>query len=224
MRLPPQRSLLTLTVGVLLAGGQGCAAAPNPITIHDSPGLLVDVAYDPHAGHGHTHPTTLSPAHISMALRGLHLRGRDVAGAFGLLGDDEKTPAFSGQEITTLAPYLSAALGKCSSRDLVRFHLVKHDERRTPLVTSGGLFVRNHHLYIILANARTSPTSVQYETPYEPDSRLNPLLPIARFKFAVEFVPKEFRVPTSEAKRADGWAGYLDESKVAVIDLLLVSR
>jgi hypothetical protein len=156
---------------------------------------------------------------MAAALRGLQLRGRDVIGAMGIFADHQGAPAFSERDAATLAPYLAAGLAKASSRDLVTFHFVQRDSTRAPLVTSGGIFVRNQHLYIVLANAKSSLSSVQYETIYEPDSRINPLLPIARFKFAVDFVPASERIPTGEAKQTDGWAGYLDEAKVVVIDL-----
>ena len=81
------------------------------------------------------------------------------------------------------------------------------------------LFVRNRPLYIILANARTSPHSLQYETTYQPDSSLNPLLPIVRYKFVAGFLPADWRIQTADAKQADDWRGTLDESKVVVLDL-----
>lgn len=206
-------------VGCLLVALWGCTVSPPPIPIHDEPSLLVEVAYDPHAGTGHSHPGAVSADQVITILKGLQLQGRDVAGAFGLLGDDSRTPAFVDRDAAALAPHLAAGLSKASPRDLVTFHLVQRDSQRAPLITSGGMFLRNRHLYIILANARTSPSSVQYETTYEPNSRLSPLLPIARFKFKTEFRPAGWRIETAEAKRMDGWEGYLDESKVVVVDL-----
>jgi hypothetical protein len=38
-----------------------------------------------------------------------------------------------------------------------------------------------------------------------------------------EILPAEWRVETSTAKRRDGWNGYLDESKVIVVDLARVT-
>lgn len=134
------------------------------------------------------------------------------------MGSDA-VPAFTDKDIVSLAPHLITGLAKASPVDLVSFYLAQRGSNRGTLITSGGVFIRNQHLYLILANARTSPSSIQYETTYEPNSLSNPLLPIARFKFVAGFVPTDWRVVTSEAKRLDDWDGYLDESKVVVLDL-----
>lgn len=201
-----------------------CSVSPQPIPIYTESGFTVAIAHDPRSGSGHSHPIAVSVAQMKALLLGLRVRGRDVVGTFGLLGEDRGTPAFGESDITKLTPHLVDGLGKASPHDLVRFHLVQRDNAGALLVTSGGLFVRNQHLYVILANARTSPSSIQYETAYEPDSRIDPLLPIARFKFVTELIPRELRVPTSDAKRIDGWEGYLDESKVVVVDLQRLTK
>jgi hypothetical protein len=206
--------------GVLLAALSSCSISPPPIPIHDDPALLVAVAYDPHAGTGHSHPATVSSDMVTAVLRGLQLQGRDVVGALGLLGEDHGTLVFIDRTVLAgLVPHLVDGLAKASSRDLVTFHLVQRDSQRAPLITSGGMFLRGRHLYVILANGRTSPSSIQYETTYEPNTRSNPLVPIARFKFKAGFQPADTRIATSEAKKMDGWEGYLDESKVVVVDL-----
>lgn len=205
--------------GFLFVALSGCLVSPPPIPIHDDPALLVEVAYDPRAGSGHAHPATIPTDQIITVLRGLHLQGRDVVGAFGLLGDDHGMLALTDRDAAVLAPHLAAGLAKASPRDLVTFHLVQRDNQRAPLITSGGVFLRGRHLYVILANGRSSPSAVQYETTYEPNTRINPLLPIARFKFKTGFLPADWRIATSEAKKMDGWEGYLDESKVVVVDL-----
>ncbi len=199
----------------------GCAISPPPIPLHDEPTLRVALEYDPHAGAGHSHPAPVSTDTMIAVLHGLHLQGRDVVGTFGLLGNDPGTAAFTNREILAgVASHLVIGLAKASPRDLVTFYVVQRDSQHAPLITSGGVFVRGHHLYVILANGRTSPSAIQYETTYEPNTRHAPLVPIARFKFKASFQPPDSRVTTSEAKQADRWEGYLDESKVVVIDLL----
>ena len=197
----------------------GCSVSPPPVPIYDEPSLLVDVAYDPHAGADHSHPATISADQLELLLKGLRLQGRDVVGTGGYLDKERTVPAFADREVKVLAPFLARGLSQASPRDLVRFYLVQRDPSGAPLITSGGLFLHQRHLYMILANGKTSPSAVQYETTYEPNSRLDPLLPIARFKFKTDFVPPEWRIATHQAKRADEWAGYLDESKVVVVDL-----
>jgi len=197
----------------------GCLATPKPIVISDTPGQIVEVRYDATAGKGHGHPRAFTVSQMTALLKGVQIHDRDLVGTAGLLMGSDAVPAFTDKEAAALAPHLVAGLAKASPVDLVSFYLAQRGGNRAPLITSGGVFVRNQHLYLILANARTSPSSIQYETTYETTSLGNPLLPIARFKFVAGFLPADWRVVTSDAKRLDDWDGYLDESKVVVVDL-----
>lgn len=211
------RIIHILVLGYLATAG--CLAGPQPIVVSHTPGQRVDVRFDPRAGHGHSHPRTLTVAQMTAVLNGVQLHDRDLIGTAGVLMGSDAVPAFTEKEVTALAPHLVAGLAKASPVDLVSFYLAQRGSNRALLITSGGIFVRNQRLYLILANARTSQSSVQYETTYEPNSLGNPLLPIARFKFVAGFIPADWRVQTIEAKRMDDWDGYLDESKVLVLDL-----
>jgi hypothetical protein len=205
-----------VAAGELLAG---CATGPAPIAIYESRQESVWLHFDPKAGTGHSHPASITPEHMTAVLKGIRVKNRDVAGGFDLLSDKDSAPAFSTAEILALAPHLSLAFKKASPSQIATFYLTTQDFTRGALVTSGGLFVRNQHLYIIVANVRTSPSSIQYENTYELDTKDQPLLPIARFKFTVGFIPSEIRVPTGTARSADGYPSYLDDSKLVVIDL-----
>lgn len=213
------RPFVRLLLACFALSAAGCLATPQPIVISQTPGQVVEVRYDATAGKGHGHPRVLTVPQITSILKGVQIHDRDLVGTAGLLMGSDAVPAFTDKEVAALAPHLVAGLAKASTVDLVSFYLAQRGSNRAPLITSGGVFVRNQRLYLILANARTSPSSIQYETTYETNSLGNPLLPIARFKFLAGFVPADWRVMTSEAKRLDDWEGYLDESKVVVIDL-----
>ncbi len=204
---------------ILAALVTGCVAQPAPIVIHEDRLDSIWVKFDPEAGAGHSHPAQLTPEQMALVLRGVWVRHRDIVGGFGFFGDKEGAPAFLASEIMRLAPYLSQAFKKASPRDMVTFYLTSGDPRQGKLVTSGGLFLRNGHLYVILANVRTSPSSVQYENTYEFDPRDDPLLPIARRKFTVGFTPDSARVPNAHLRRQQEYERYVDESKLLVIDL-----
>lgn len=208
---------LLLTCFALSAAG--CLATPQPIIISETPGQVVEVRYDARAGKGHSHPRAITVSQITSILKGVQIHDRDLVGTAGLLMGSDAVPAFTDKDVAALAPHLVAGLAKASPVDLVSFYLAQRGSNRAPLITSGGVFIRNQRLYLILANARTSPSSIQYENTYETNSLSNPLLPIARFKFVAGFVPADWRVVTSDAKRLDEWDGFLDESKVLVIDL-----
>lgn len=196
----------------------GCATGPAPIVVYEDQQASVLIQFDPEAGTGHDHPASLAPEQMTRILQGIRVMGRDVVGGFGLFADKKGSPAFSSSQMTMLAPYLSQAMKKASPRDMVTFYLLTNSGGVR--VTSGGFFYRRGHLYVILANAHTSPGAVQYENTYEPNLRDQPLLPIVRYKFEALFEPKDAWVPNSRAKTQDQYdRSYVDESKLLVIDL-----
>ena len=205
-----------VVVGVLLSG---CGAGPTPIKIYEDDRNVIALHVDSKAGAGHSHPVSLEPGKLAMILNGIWLRGRDIVGGFGAFAEKETVPAFTPAEAVLLSQTLSQALKKASPKDLATFYLATLVPGKGVLITSGGVFVRSGHLYLILANARTSPLSVQYENTFTPDMRDSPLTAIARFKFAVSFSPQEALIANAQAKEQDQYEGYVDESKLVVIDL-----
>ena len=197
-----------------------CGSGPPPIVVHDEPSRGVWIQFDPRAsGEGHSHPAAISPAQMATVLRGVRARGRDIVGGFGLLADRESVSAFLPVDIPVLASLFSIALSKASPKDIVTFYLVRNDMTRGRLITSGGLCVRDRYLIFILANAHTSPFSVQYENTSTIDTRDQPLLPIARFKFTAEFSPPDVRIPNTASPSGARYEGYVDNSKLLTLDL-----
>ena len=198
----------------------GCTAQPAPIVIHEDKRDTIWLKFDPESGAGHSHPYQITPEQMTRVLSGISVQKRDAVGGFGLyFGDKEGAPAFSPTQITLIAPLLSTALRKASPKDMATFYLLAGDKDLGKLVTSGGLFVREGRMYVILANAHTMPSSVQYENTYELDTHDEPLIPIARKKFTVGFSPKEAWIPNGTLRGKDGYERYMDESKLVVIDL-----
>ena len=193
----------------------GCAASPAPIVVYDTPQESVTVRFDPYAGAGHSHPATVTPEQMRQVLAGVHVTNRDGFGLGGLLGKSGATPAFFSSEIDTLAPFLSEALRKASTGDLAAFYLTSADPKWGRVVTSGGVFVREGLMTVILANFRTPPSSAPYEaTAYEMDNRDAPLVPIARYKFTISFAPEDALAPKEAWHRR-----YVDPAKMIVVDL-----
>jgi hypothetical protein len=196
-----------------------CAGDPPPIVIHEEPSQSIWLKFDPRSGEGHSHPATITPEQMSTVLRGVRVRGRDVVGGFGYFADQDSAPAFLPMDIPELAARLSLALSKASPKDMATFYLTSTDLNRGKLITSGGVFVRGPYLMLILANAHTSPYSVQYENTSTIDTRDQPLLPIARFKFTAEFIPPDVRIPIAQVQGNEKYEGYVDNSKLLVLDL-----
>ncbi len=204
---------------VALCLSVGCAADPPPIVIHEDQPLSVWLKFDPSSGAGHSHPAAISTEQIAAALRGIGLQPRDHIAGFGLFAKKSGAPAFLSAEVAVLAPFLSQAFAKASPKDMVTFYLVSRNADQGDLVTSGGLFLRNRHLYMILANAHSSKYSVQYENASPIDTRDNPLLPLARYRFSTVFTPEEAWIPNKEVRGKDGYDRYFDETKLMVVDL-----
>ena len=199
-----------------------CASGPAPIVIHEDRALSVWLKFDPLSGSGHRHPADISTARLGAVLSGLRMVPRNAAG--GLFGvAKEGDPVFVSTEVARLAPILRQAFLKASPRDLVAFYWVGGDRGTGPLITSGGMAFRNGYLYVMLANARTSPSTKIYETSHEVDTREDPVLPIARFNFTVGFDPQSALVPRSQAQDPDATDRYVDPAKVVVIDLAKLS-
>jgi len=208
---------ISLIITTLLA--VGCATGPAPFVIYEDAQTSVWLKFDPESGSGHSHPASIAPEQIAKVLHGVWIVHRNVVTGFGLFSDREGATVFSPSLIARLTPYLCTALKKASPKDIVTFYVVTGDPKLGKLVTSGGLFVRQDRLFFILANAHTSPSSVNYESTYEFDDRNQPLLPLAHFKFTVGFSPKEAWIRNAKAKGTEGYERYLDESKLLVIDL-----
>jgi hypothetical protein len=205
---------------VLVPAIGACAMGPAPVVIHDSRRAAVRVQFDPEAGPGHSHPASITPEQMAAILRGVWVTKQDVLGLGALLQDPEAKPAFSAAEIVTLAPYLSEALRKASPKDLVTFYLALADPNLGKLVTSGGLFVHESQLYLILANWRTPLSAGPFEgMAYELDSRDDPLLSIARYRFAVGFTLRKAWILHGQSKDSKVYDRYVDPAKLLVIDL-----
>jgi hypothetical protein len=216
------RSISRLVRLLACAGALGgCATGPAPIVVYETPRELISIAFDARAGRGHSHPAEVSVAQMGQVLGGIRVSSRNPFGLSGaLIKAGEEIRAFKPGDIALLARYLPEALRKASPKDIVTFHLIDLEPGAGKVVTSGGVFVRNGDLFFILANHRTAVSSGPYEgTAYEMDNRDQPLLPVARFRYTLEFVQKDARVTNAAAKKRDDYDGYVDESKLLVIEL-----
>ena len=211
------RTRLTALMVLALSGIAGCVTGPAPIVIHEDRTLSVWLKFDPTSGIGHHHPTSITPSKMAAVLSGLRVIPRSTFGSLFTTGE-EGDRVFSPSEVSRLAPLLSQALAKASPKDMATFYVVTGERRSGPLVTSGGMVFRNGSLYLIVANARTSPSGKVYETSHEVDTRDDPLLPLVRYNFSVTFAPAHALVPKGQAQDRETEDRYLDGAKVVVID------
>lgn len=146
---------------IVLAGGVlGCASPPfYSYLVYENPTAFVRLEFSPWAETDYpqtwnAHPVTLSRAQIQKALQGLRVREHRAAPLRWIRGTAEMEPAFRKEEVELLIPRLLEALELAVPQELVTFY-VSHPLNATKReVTSGGLYVTEGRLHIILSNYR----------------------------------------------------------------------
>lgn len=208
-------------LGVLVSLSVGCATAPPPRAVYQDNATAIRLQLDPKAGTGHSHPAKLSPDMIQYVLNGVRIQSRKSVVPSIITGDTPLVTAFSKEEQTLLARHLSQALAEAKPEELVTFYRRVSTSTVGLAITSGGLFVHDQHLYVILANDRTLPSEgMSQSIVSEIDPVENPLLPISRTSFRATFVPATSMVPEDER-----WPWpYIDPGRLVVIDLVQMAR
>src|SRR5690606_3227266 len=169
---------------------------------------------------GHQHPADISSEQMAKVLGGLRVVPR--TGFIGSLitGQAQAKPAFASIEIQALAPRLSRALAEAKPDELVTFYRRFSDAGTGLAITSGGMFVQDGYLVVVLANDRTLPTDGMNQnmvTDFDPVD--SPLVPISRTSFRVEFAhPSALAAPD----KRPSWP-YIDEGRILAIDLRRLS-
>lgn len=215
------RSALTLGVGLLLGSAIACSSLPPPRAVYRDLSTAVELRADPQAGLGHSHPVTITPEQMTRILSGVRVQKRGDPILSAVTGQPEVVPAFSAAEVQALAPHLSHALAMASPQELVTFYRRYSDASLGLGITSGGLFVQDHALYLILANYRNRPSDVMSQAvTYEVDPVDDPLLSLKAMSFSVSFSPPE---AGSQPALRERWR-YVDPGKVVVVDLERLQR
>jgi hypothetical protein len=142
----------------------------------------------------HAHPAPLLLDQMVEALKGLRVREHRSGPFLWLLGPADEEPVFQEAEIQSLAPHLVAGLELAVSQEVVTFyssHPVNATKRE---VTSGGMFVKNGYLHIIVSNHRTiyeiPPAGMIYDRRY-PLFSLTPLYVDLLYETEEVVIPKK---------------------------------
>lgn len=212
----------TVIIPLLLAAAAqfGCTTSPPPRTSYQDPITSIRLYVDDRAQSGHQHPADISSERIAKVLGGLRVVPR--SGFIGSLisGQAQARPAFATTEIQALAPKISHALAEAKPDELVTFYRRFSDAGTGLAITSGGMFVQDGYLVVILANDRTLPTDGMNQnmvTDFDPVD--SPLIPISRTSFRVEFAhPSALAAPDTRPS----WP-YIDEGRILAIDLRRLS-
>ena len=173
MRNPCYMLLPTLVIVGLCFG----CAVPSfySYVVYENPTSFVRLEFSPWAESDvpetwNAHPVTLSFQQLTKALRGLHVQEHRAPLVRWISGQAELEPAFREAEIEMLAPRLIEGLELAVPQEVVTFY-VSHPVNATKReVTSGGLYVTEGQLHIILSNYRAiygiPPAGLIYDRRY----------------------------------------------------------
>lgn len=201
----------------------GCVGAPEVRSVYENIRTSVRLQEDREAGAGHNHPIALSPVDVARLLGGVRVVEQRYALHELVAGSAPAEAAFNSEEIRALAPAVSQALSIARPNELVTFYRRYTSEAVGLAYTSGGLFIHNDHLYLVLANYRQPPSDVMRRgiPAYERDPIDDPLLSLLRGQFSIFFVPQEAEVHLAEGS----WTWFYPEpGKVVVVDTVLATR
>ena len=146
---------------VFLAGiFPGCASPPfYSYLVYENPTSFVRLEVSSWADTDlpqtwNAHPVTLSRRQMHEALRGLRVREHRPAPIIWVRGMAEMEPLFREEEIELLLPSLLEGLELAVPQELVTFYVSHPVNATTREVTSGGLYVTEGQLHIIVSNYR----------------------------------------------------------------------
>lgn len=177
-----------------LGGGgvSGCAGTPPPVVMavfeEGRDVVRLDRTADTPP---YSHPMQLRADDIRIILRGVRVWERRNVIHELVMGEADRKRAFRDDDIATLAPALSKALGQAGPQDRVWFHLSSPTESGDEETTTGWLYVRGPILHLVLTEVRDihgpQPDISKYD-------RQMPNIPEIRGPFNVTFEPEEYLV------------------------------
>ena len=138
------------------------ACAPPQLyshVVYENPTSFIRLEFSPWAETAspetwNAHPATLSQSQIDKALKGLRVREHRAAPIRWVRGEAQLEPAFHEAEIELLSPRLLEGLELAAPQELVTFYVSHPVNATTREVTSGGLYVADGQLHMILSNYR----------------------------------------------------------------------
>jgi hypothetical protein len=178
-----------------------CQIRHPTATIHDDPSRFVRLEVDHTVGSNHSHPVEMTTDEMRAVLAGMII---DEPHLFPSLRSRVEEPprhsAFNTGEIDFFAPLLAKGLRTATPEEIVTFYQATQQTPIIKMVTSGGMFVDDDGLHVILGNYRSS-------THYAPDpgigdtadGRSAPLQPIAPQAARLDFEPSTAVIPLQKS-------------------------
>jgi hypothetical protein len=218
LRITHHASLLLL---LLLAA---CAIPQVPSrVIYEDPVNYVRLERDPAVlpewppSH-HAHPAIMDPAFVRTLLAGLRIQEHRLAVQRWIQGEAPFVPAFSDEEVELLSVQVSEALAEAEYNERVTFYLSQPQTSARRIITSGGLYVHDSKLHVLLGNWQIVYGIPTYGMIYD---RRYPMRPTAAKGFDLFFEQREAATHVKGSWIDSLFANSTDE---LVIDLNKVTR
>ena len=183
--------MIRLCALMLLAG---CAIPQIPFrTVYEDPVNYVRLEVDPGVlrewppSH-HDHPAHFSPEMLRTILLGLKVKEHRVFLQRWLFGDAPFVQAFTDEEISILSTQIAEALALAQYNERITFYLSQPQTSAKRVITSGGLYINNQQLHVLLGNWQIVYGIPTYGMIYD---RRYPMRPTAAKGFDLYFLPAD---------------------------------
>lgn len=191
--------------GVLVGLILFAEACSNPqfqtLKIFDSPNRAIALRAMPDAfdGKGYDHPVSFTVGEMSRLLKGVRVQR-------GLMSTAQHA-ALSDTEIRLFTPHFVNALERATNQEIVTFFETAEIGADDQLTTSGGLFVADGNLHIVLSNFSVKTSIWQDNEQYEAAYRDRPLEQMDPQPGRLVYDPPEYMVESPEGEIGSGFKG-----------------
>ncbi len=211
---------------IVFAGMAGCSTGPEPRSIYQDSLTLIELRFDKKAYREHSHPAALTPEQISIMLSGIRVHRAGVPVYSLIAGSPDALPAFSSRDVIAISRPISEALSKASPKELVTFYRRVSDAAVGLAYTTGGIFIEDGLVYLVLANYRVEPmdAGVRATPVYAADPVKDPLLSLGTTRYTLSYTQPEAEVRLVEGDwRYDPERRY-DSYRTIILDPILAQR
>ena len=219
-RTAATRTIVSVTTFLLLPTAIGCTSAPPPRLVHQDALTVIQLRVDTKAEQEHSHPAAFIPEQVREVLDGIRLQKRGEPVFSLIAGQPEVVPAFSKTESLALSTPISRALAMASPKELVTFYRRVSDAQIVLGYTTGGIFVQDGLIFVVLANYRAKPfDALVRDVPMYPiDPVEDPLLSLGTTVYSLSYARPEAEVHPVQ------WSGRYDRAKTLVVNPILAHR
>jgi hypothetical protein len=138
-------------------------------------------------GH-HSHPRTFTSDYITRILTGLTVQERRIWLQRWIQGEAPMVPVFREEEVALLAPQIAEAFATAEYNERVTFYLSQPQTSAKRVITTGGLYIRDSELHVLLGNWQSVYGIPTYGMIYD---RRYPMRPTAAKGFDLFFQPPD---------------------------------